>query len=121
MPFKSSEKNREYQRNWKRIFYQKRRLDIIKRLGGKCIKCGNTDERVLQIDHIEPCLKSDPAYGGSNLINAIATGKTDMKKFQLLCANCHMIKSFEDRKKFNNWNGNTKTKKTEKHWKRGRK
>lgn len=70
------------------------RKAAIEKLGGKCATCNIADERVLQIDHID---------GGGNeerslkhrvtIWNEIIKGATG---YQLLCANCHCIKSFEN-------------------------
>jgi len=74
------------------------RLQIIELLGGKCAKCGFSDIRALQIDHIN---------GGGNkefkkfnchhayykhILEEIEAGSKD---YQLLCANCNWIKRFE--------------------------
>lgn len=36
--------------------YHKRRAEAIRKLGGKCVKCGS--EENLEIDHIDPTTKS---------------------------------------------------------------
>jgi hypothetical protein len=133
--YKSSEKEREYRRNylkkWKlehpeeakvinrrcylknkethnknctknlKIWRRKKRREVIDALGGKCIKCGCSDWRCLQIDHING--------GGSielkefnkkriqyykKILELVLTGKNI--DYQLLCANCNWIKKFEN-------------------------
>jgi len=61
-------------------------------LGSKCAICGINDERVLEIDHIVPvkgCRETSRYY----LLRAILNGS---KNYQLLCANCHKIKTAHD-------------------------
>lgn len=74
------------------------RKALIDILGGKCIKCGFTDSRALQIDHI---------FGGGSkerktvkityykyIMNEILR---ESGKYQLLCANCNWIKRVENK------------------------
>lgn len=75
----------------RRIFWKKYALE---KLGGKCIQCGNDDERVLQFDHKFPQEKR-------TLISALVGLKDpqpyldkELEICQILCANCHMIKTF---------------------------
>jgi len=50
------------------------RQKVVDSLGGVCVRCGFSDIRALQIDHIK-------------------------NKYQLLCANCNWIKRYEDKEK----------------------
>jgi hypothetical protein len=67
-----------------------------------CKSCGVKNPRVLQYDHLEPENKilevSAMAHNGFGL----KTIKEEIKKCQILCANCHLIKSS---KEFNYYNG----------------
>lgn len=76
------------------------RLDVIKALGGKCVKCGFDDWRALQIDH---------KYGGGYQEGLVLKANTQAfyqrvvrdtrskrPKFQILCANHNWIKRFEN-------------------------
>ena len=87
---KNPEKGREYCRGWNRRF----RLRIIEHLGGKCNRCGITDVRVLQIDHINGGgrreLRSLSRHQYYHLVFSDTIGK-----YQLLCANCNWIKKYE--------------------------
>ena len=65
-------------------------------LGGKCVSCGMSDERVLQFDHING--------GGSKEMRGRRSHRATMTKeiisgarsdIQLLCANCNWIKRWE--------------------------
>ena len=71
------------------------RAKVIKLLGEKCVRCGYSDERALQIDHIygggridRKRLSSVSRYYEHILIN-------EGRGYQLLCANCNVIKARE--------------------------
>lgn len=89
---RNQEKVREYSYS-KRV---RNRLEVLNALGGKCIRCGIDDWRVLQIDHIN---------GGGNKerkqVTSIDRYYKDMlltpEKYQVLCANCHQIKRYEEK------------------------
>ena len=77
-----------------------RRRNIIEFLGGKCIKCGFSDWRALQIDHINSDgYKERKERGGNNLSKFYARIEKDVEertgKYQLLCSNCNWIKKYE--------------------------
>ena len=60
-------------------------------MGGCCAKCGTTDLRILQFDHIDPSTK---LYAISAMRCAdTETFLAEVQKCQLLCANCHQIKT----------------------------
>lgn len=109
MAYKDIEKQREFQRLWKRNQNARHRSKAIEILGGKCRICGITDTRVLQIEHIEPILRPRGSEKSRNTgiesARAVVLGKVTDKEVQLICANCHCIKTYEDRKKYKNWKG----------------
>lgn len=85
---KSAHYNTRYQRS---IHFKALRL-----YGGKCCRCGFSDWRALQFDHV----KSLGTYSTKNVgrvchyeevIRSFDTGE-----FQLLCANCNTIKKYEN-------------------------
>lgn len=89
-----------YKSKWTR----KRRAMAIVLLGSVCVKCGGTDN--LEFDHIDPTTK---------LFN-LATGLhskawdivlTELEKCQLLCVDCHKIKTLEYLKKTKRRHGTT--------------
>lgn len=100
-------KQREYRlknpnkvRESQRLSKLKTKKEIHKILGGKCVKCGFSDERALQIDHIEgggyverKNYSTNPKAYYKNILETIKNNKT---KYQLLCANCNWIKRFEN-------------------------
>lgn len=69
------------------------RLKIIEVLGGKCVKCGFTDTRALQVDHVNGGGNRERVAGKLNSVNALYRDVcTSEGKYQLLCANCNVIK-----------------------------
>ena len=101
------ERNSHRRKRYYRIKYEAR-----ERLGGKCSKCGFTDFRALQFDHIH----NDGNLERMTIRNSITIYKKmakhgAMDKYQLLCANCHMIKHSTEPQdidmsipfKFNEW------------------
>lgn len=113
---RNTEKYREYIRDYQKIYSRKNRIlpdgthinqfyrtEAIKILGGKCIVCGISDRRVLQFDHIKPVLRKSWQRNELTTSRAVSFSIFKHKKtdnIQLLCANCHCIKTIEDRKLF---------------------
>ena len=74
------------------------RIKVLEKLGNKCRRCGFSDPRALQIDHV---------FGGGNkeLSEFGRSRQAYYKKviadvegrYQLLCANCNWIKRYENR------------------------
>ena len=84
-------KYREY-RN--KINYNNR-MRTIEILGGKCVVCGFSDCRALQVDHINSDGKEE-RLGRGHTQSALHTAiGNSPEKFQLLCANCNIIKKHE--------------------------
>lgn len=62
-----------------------------------CVVCGNKDFRVLEFDHIN---RKNKKYNISDMAGAGLGWKTilnEIKKCQVLCANCHRIKTYENK------------------------
>jgi 5-methylcytosine-specific restriction endonuclease McrA len=104
MAYKDPIKQREFQRNWQakqRAKYKEIVLDIF---GRACITCGFTNVLALQLDHIIPLKRPDYSTRGSDtgtgLWRKVATGTIPKKDIQLLCANCHSIKTYNDNHHF---------------------
>jgi hypothetical protein len=73
----------------------KRRVEIIRLLGGKCVKCGFSDIRALQIDHLNGggCKEYQAARNSYDYYRKILEKvKAGSKEYQVLCANCNTIK-----------------------------
>src|SRR3972149_205391 len=67
---------------------KRRRIELrnqfIEFKGGKCERCGITDERVFEIHHINGREKWEQS-------RITTLTKVDWKELQLICANCHKI------------------------------
>ena len=103
-----NEKYRKYQKEYakknsdkkaahSRKYFRALRKAILELMGGKCIRCNFSDERALQIDHVNG--------GGVKEMNKISkvyhkiviqSVLNNEKKYQLLCANCNWIKRSEN-------------------------
>ncbi len=84
---------RDYHRPYALNWYHQRRLEYIKELGGKCRGCG-TDEG-LQFDHIDWRTKE---FAITKLMSfKQSKAREELKKCQLLCHPCHVIKNRKDR------------------------
>ena len=76
--------------------YQKLRASIIIKLGGKCVACGETDRRVLQINHRRGGGRKELEDGkADNLYRAIRNETVDLSQFDVRCANCNIIFEYE--------------------------
>ena len=73
----------------------RRRDEAIAFLGGVCLRCGFSDPRALQIDHINSDGGEERRrfkHSRSKLFREVLAGKPH---YQLLCANCNQIKKHE--------------------------
>lgn len=102
------EKGREYYytkvkgiKKYKNEWRKNNRLKLIALLGNKCIKCGFSDIRALQLDHINndghidrkkfKCVQNYYFYYCKHEEMA-------RKNLQVLCANCNWIRRYECKK-----------------------
>lgn len=70
---------------------------IFEVLGRTCVRCGFSDTRALQIDHINGGGKREwRKFNNADKYyeNIIELGRV---KYQMLCANCNQIKRFEEK------------------------
>lgn len=81
--------NNEYHRKYNKRRYRAIREEIIKRLGGKCVRCGTITN--LEIDHIDPSTKNFDSNKWLTVSNGVRDG--ELCKCQLLCKECHIKKS----------------------------
>jgi len=90
----------QYKKNWRKS----KREEIISLLGSKCIKCGNSEKEVLQIDHIKGGgTKLFKKYGTELYSKILREIKNGSKDYQLLCGNCNIKKAIE-RGERSSWN-----------------
>ena len=71
-------------------------------LKNPCVTCGETDPVVLEFDHIDPSQKSFSISEASKKKTKIEDVQKEIDKCQVLCANCHRRKTFEQ---FGWWTG----------------
>ncbi len=77
------------------LYYEHKRY-ALERLGGCCTRCGISDDRVLDFDHRYP---KEKRYCVSALFmkrDPQPMLDQELELCQLLCANCHRIKSKEN-------------------------
>lgn len=90
---------RELQRERSRLFRIAIRRSAIERLGGVCRCCGFSDQRALHIDHREPLLRRTTGRmrkDSYQTAREVLTMESPLLVFDLLCANCHQIKTREN-------------------------
>ena len=87
--------NRADHNRYARIRMWNIRVDTIAFLGGKCVKCGLTDPRILQIHHKNGDGYKEKHLGPSTIQLAILTGRKNRKEVELLCANCNLLADYE--------------------------
>lgn len=87
---------KERQSSKAQTWNQKIRQKVLELLGNKCVKCGFSDYRALQIDHINGDSPDDGTVTGSSYYKrVIASIEKEELKYQLLCSNCNWIKRYE--------------------------
>jgi hypothetical protein len=85
--------------DYQKTYMQKIRASVVEALGGVCDRCGFSDKRALQIDHINAGgskERKERKYKGSFHSHVLKSFLNKEKKYQLLCANCNWIKRFEN-------------------------
>jgi hypothetical protein len=84
------------------IKINKKRLMCINVLGGKCSRCGFSDIRALQIDHVNGGgQKEIKKIGSYKMYQNIIENEDVRKNYQILCANCNWIKRYENKENRN--------------------
>ncbi len=78
-----------------RIKSQQLRSKALDALGSKCVECGYTDVRALQIDHKDGCGRAERRELKSNRNAQNRRVIAHPELYQCLCANCNWIKRVE--------------------------
>ncbi len=79
-----------------RAYNKKLRLDAMEMLGGECAGCGYSNLEAMEIDHIEGGGREHRKRVDHKLqYRNIRDGHTE--GYQLLCCNCHRLKSNRER------------------------
>lgn len=80
----------------KRACWLRRKIRIISAYGGKCTRCGFTDERALQLDHVDGGGRAHfKQFKSPASLYTWVERNNYPKSLQILCANCNSIKRFE--------------------------
>ncbi len=77
---------------------RKNHVSVFTALGGKCSRCGLADWRVLQLDHVTGNGREERNARGASWKTTSAYTRhilENLDSYQLLCANCHVIKGIE--------------------------
>lgn len=93
-------KNREQRQKYRDEYIQKRKDDLIKIKGGRCVKCGiefdGTNSAIYDFHHINPDEKEFSLnkatlnkFGMEKILN-------ELKKCDLVCSNCHRLIHFKN-------------------------
>ena len=95
--------NREVEKEKMRNYMRSFRPRLLQLLGDKCVKCGFSDVRALQIDHIGggglkelKVFKNNTAMYRFYLDHPIQA----KRRLQILCANCNAIKKYENKENY---------------------
>lgn len=75
---------------------ERKRKELLESLGGKCVRCGFSDWRALEVDHVN----SDGAADRRNPLGNAQSHLTKLvranpERFQILCSNHNSIKRYE--------------------------
>jgi hypothetical protein len=77
--------------------YSEVKEKVFQMFGSKCKRCKETDKRVLQLDHINGGGTKERKK--TNSLNRYVRALKDPSKYQMLCANCNIIKKHENEEK----------------------
>lgn len=93
-----------WEKNWQRVTQRKQKLYaelkkiVLDKFKNQCGRCGYTDIRALQVDHVN---------GGGSIVREVQkrnwwkfykeVALDKEGKYQLLCANCNWIKRYENK------------------------
>ena len=73
------------------------RIVAIEKLGGKCTKCGYSDIRALQIDHVYGGGTRELYQLGRRKMYQKVIDEAESGNYQVLCCNCNWIKRKENK------------------------
>ena len=87
---------REKRKEYTRLYQAKLGIKAIMILGGKCERCGETDVRVLQINHRNGGgVKDFKKKGPQTIYIEIIKGKRGKDEFDVRCSNCNILYEYE--------------------------
>lgn len=79
-----------YHLHGKKRFWDKK-IKLIQELGGKCVNCGYSDIRALDINHIDRQRKKIPKKRQYTTLRRLKDWRENKGNLELMCANCHRI------------------------------
>lgn len=87
-------------KNRQRLEYKKfLRGTLLTKLGGKCVRCGFSDARILQVDHVNGNGHREKIRRRSAILyyrDILIEVEQGSKEYQCLCPNCNWIKRIEN-------------------------
>ena len=87
----SSSNHRMRQRGYFREYYKRQRAKVIEYYGGRCMCCGEKEDKFLAIDHMNGGGRKHYKEIGQRLYSWLIANKMP-EGFQVLCHNCNMAK-----------------------------
>lgn len=91
------EANRAKARASKNKYTETLRTSVLHKLGNKCRKCGFTDKRALQVDHVKGGGNKERRTTSWLQVYKKVLAEVESVEYQLLCANCNQIKKIENK------------------------
>ena len=86
---------RPYKREYERKYTARCRVAMLDAMGNKCVQCGFSDRRALQVDHIHSDGSGERTRVGPRFWKKVLESHLRGDgKYQLLCANCNCIKRY---------------------------
>ena len=86
------ERHPERLRAGTRAWYQRLKDQVFDLYGRRCAVCGFSDERALELDHVNGGGSDERRHIGTIKIFQMAIASYEAGKYQILCANCNRIK-----------------------------
>ena len=80
---------RSREKEWRKAYYRKKRLEIVTLLGNQCRCCGESTFEFLAIDHVYGGGRQ-ARINGNTALSFFATVRKSPHCYRLLCHNCNM-------------------------------
>ena len=71
------------------------RAELLRFLGGRCRRCGFDNPLALQVDHVNGGGSAERRRSRASSRTMLSRARENPDLYQLLCANCNIIKRFE--------------------------
>lgn len=93
-PFRKGSRRSKYDSDTDKLADLRQR--ILRVLGNKCARCGFSDWRALQVDHVDGFPGENRLRRYELLDDILESIRLGLNKYQCLCANCNQIKKYEN-------------------------